>query len=153
MPLPNDFAEQCLYSPDAWFVDDLLTLDREGRIVVASVDTARLGPLVDAQRVRPGHPKHLPGAVCVQLTATLGCVIAAYTLDMRPTDGWVGFGTHIHDARFPALGVIGPPVHARAEVVSVRTLRSTVFVRHRFLFTQGEATVYRSEQSAAWFRP
>lgn len=151
--IPEDFAQQTLYAPEAWFLHDIAELDVEKRVVVGVVDTTRLGALVDAQRAVPGHPKHLPGAVCVQLTGTLGSLLSAYTLGMPPSEGWVGFGTHIHDARFPALGVIGPPVRARAEVLSVRTFRGTRMVRYRFEFTQGEAVVYRSEQTAAWFLP
>lgn len=153
MPLPDDFADQCLYSESAWFVHDVLELDVERREVLALVDTTRLGPLVEAQIPVPGHPKHLPGAVCIQLTGTLGSLLAAYVLDMPPAEGWVGFGTHIHEARFPSLGEIGPPVHARATVLKARTVRGTCFVRYRFEFSQEEREVYRSEQTAAWFRP
>lgn len=153
MPIPEDFHAQCLYAPEAWFIHDLVRLDPDERVVIAHVDTTRLGALVDAQKAVPGHPKHLPGAICVQLTATLGCLLAAYTLGMPPTEGWVGFGTAIHEARFPSIGEIGPPVLARADVVSVRTFRATRIVRYRFEYTQGERVVYRAEHTAAWFRP
>ena len=152
MPLPSDFASQCLYAEEAWFVHDLLQIDRDARSVVALVDTTRLGPLVDAQIALPGHPKHVPGAVCVQLTGTLGCIMGVYVLDMPPAEGWVGFGTHIHEAKFPGLGEIGPPMEARATVLSLRTLKGTSFVRYAFEFTQNEQVVYRSQQTAAWFR-
>ena len=152
MPLPDDFAAQCLYTDAAWFVHDVVELDREARSVLAIIDTTRLGPLVDAQVELPGHPKHLPGAVCVQVTGTLGALLSAYVLDMPRTEGWVGFGTHIHEARFPSLGEIGPPVEARATALSVRTLRGTRFVRYAFHFTQEGRDVYRAEHTAAWLQ-
>ncbi|MBX2799714.1 MAG: hypothetical protein KTR31_18695 [Myxococcales bacterium] len=152
MPLPEDFAEQCFYDERAWFVHDLIELDADNRTLHALIDTTRLGTLVEAQVDFDGHPKHLPGAVCLQATGTLGVLMSAYALDMRRTDGWSGFGTHVHDARFPTLGEIGPPVHARAAVLSLRTFQGTRFVRFRFEFTQDERIVYRSEQTAAWRR-
>ena len=152
MPLPPDFHEQCLYTSEAWFIHDILEMDAENNTMVGLVDTTQLGPLVEAQVALPGHPKHLPGAVCIQITGTLGALMSAYMLDMRRTDGWVGFGTHIHEAKFPSIGEIGPPVHARATILSRRTLRGTTFVRYRFSFTQEDREVYRSEQTAAWKR-
>jgi len=151
MPLPDDFAQECLYSESAWFLHDLLEIDVPGRSVTGLVDTTRLGPLVDAQVELPGHPKHLPGAVCVQLTGTLGAVLSSYVLQMRRSDGWVGFGTHIHHAKFPSIGTIGPPVQAQATVKSLRVLRQTTFVRYAFRFTQEDRDVYLAEHSAAWF--
>lgn len=153
MPLPDDFAAECLYRSDAWFAHDLVRLEDDPAEVEVEVDTTRLGPLVDAQVEVPGHPRHVPGAVCIQLTGTLGSLLATYVLGMRRSEGWVGYGTHIHDAKFSGMGRIGPPVRARATVLGTRTVRGTTFVRYRFLFTQGEREIYRSEQSAAWFRP
>ncbi|HHO52917.1 MAG TPA: hypothetical protein ENK18_19090 [Deltaproteobacteria bacterium] len=152
MALPEDFAAQCLYDPRAWFIHDLLSVDREARSVTALVDTTRLGDLVDAQIELPGHPKHLPGAVCVQLTGTLASLLAAYVLDMPRSEGWVGFGTHIHQAAFPSMGKIGPAVHAEATVISRRIFRGTTFLRYRYHFTQDERVVYRAEHSAAWLQ-
>ncbi|MEZ4321017.1 MAG: hypothetical protein R3F61_26295 [Myxococcota bacterium] len=149
MPLPPDFAEECLYRPEAWFLHDV-RLEPEHSRIVGICDTTRLGPLVDAQRTWPGHPKHLPGAVVIQITGTLGQLYAGYVLDMRATDGWVGFGTHIHHARFRKLGEIGPPVECEATLLSKRTLRGTVFTRFRFLFRQEGGECYLSEQTAAW---
>ncbi|MEN0067200.1 MAG: hypothetical protein AAGA48_34025 [Myxococcota bacterium] len=153
MALPPDFAEQSLYGPEAWFIHDVLTLDREAQRVVAFVDTTQLGPLVDAQHAVPGHPKHVPGAVCVQLTGTLATLLSAYVLDMRRTDGWVGFGTHIHEARFPTLGEIGPPVEAACTAKKVRSFRGTTFVRYAYHYTQEGRDLYVAEHTGAWFRP
>ncbi len=152
MALPDDFDAQMLYEPDAWFVHDILELDHEGRSVVGWVDTTRLGRLAEAQRVGPGHPKHFPGAVCVQLTGTLAMILSAYVLGMPRTEGWVGFGTHVHHAKFPSLGEIGPPVEAACTVLSLRTLRATTFARYAYRYTQEGREIYVSEQSAAWLQ-
>jgi len=153
VPIPPDFDEQCLYGPEAWFVHDVLELDREARRVVALVDTTRLGPLVDAQRVAPGHPRHVPGTICIQLTGTLATLMSAYVLDMPRTEGWVGFGTHIHEARFPNLGEIGPPMVASCTAKSVRVFRGTTFVRYAYHYTQDDRDLYVAEHTGAWFRP
>ena len=149
MPLPPDFERECMYTPDAWFLVDCDFLPEEQRIV-GTCDTTRIGALVEAQRVWPNHPKHLPGAVAIQITGTLGQLYATYVLGMPATEGWVGFGTHIHTARFRRLGEIGPPVRCEATLISKRTLRGTVFTRFRFLFTQDGEECYLSEQTAAW---
>ncbi len=152
MPIPDDFHEECLYSKEAWFISDVLEMDRENLRLVCEVDTTNLGPIVDAQRTFPGHDKHLPGAVAVQLTGTLAGILAAYCMDMRPSQGWVGFGTHIHHAKFPTMGIIGPPVQAAVDVLKRRHFRGTTFVRYRYEYTQEDRTVYLAEHSAAWFQ-
>ncbi len=152
MPIPDDFAALCLYAPEAWFIHDVLELNHDEERVVALIDTTRLGFLVDSQRAFQGHPKHLPGAICVQVTGTLGALMANYVHGMRMDDGWAGFGTHIHHARFPNIGVIGPAVHAECRVLKKRTLRGTTFVRYGFEYRQGDKVVYESEQTAGWRR-
>jgi len=148
MPLPDDFITECLYSPDAWYVHDLVHASAER--VQAVTDTTRLGHLVDAQRPWPDHPKHLPGAVVIQITGTLGQLHAIYGLGLRPTEGWVGFGTHVHGCRFGGLGEIGPAVDLLADITRTRTIRGTVFVDYDFTFTQQGRTLYTSRQTAAW---
>ncbi|MFK7931002.1 MAG: hypothetical protein AB8H79_22645 [Myxococcota bacterium] len=151
MPLPDDFAQECLYSPEAWFVHDLIEVDVEASAVVGRVDTTKLGPLVDAQREWAGHPKHFPGAIALQITGTLGQLHAVYVMGLRPTDGWAGFGTHILEARFRHLGVIGPEVLARCEATRIRKVRGTVFTDYTFTYTQEGKPIYESRQRAAWF--
>lgn len=152
MPLPPDYEAEALYRPQAWFIHDLIEVDREGGRVIGQIDTTRLGPLVDAQIERPGHPKHFPGAVAIQATGTLGQLHAIYVLDLRMTQGWSGFGTHILDARFRRIGTIGPPVIARCTATRVRKVRGTIFVDYAFEFTQEGAPIYESTQRAAWVR-
>jgi hypothetical protein len=151
MPMPDDFAAECLYGPDQWFVHDLLAIDAEAGVVRARVDTTRLGPLVDAQQERPGHPRHVPGAVMVQITGTLGNLHAVYILGLRPTAGWSGFGTHIRGAKFPSLGRIGPPMDVELTATRIRRLHGKHFVDYRFRYTQEDRDVYLSEQTAIWF--
>lgn len=152
MPIPEDFAAEALYAPDAWYVHDVLELDKEAGRLVGLVDTTRLGPLVDAQVERPGHPKHFPGAIAIQITGTLGQLHAMYVLGLRASEGWSGFGTHILEAKFGALGRIGPPVHAACQATRVREVRRTTFVDYTFTFTQEGTPIYESRQRAAWFR-
>lgn len=151
MPIPADFIHECLYEPSAWFLVDADLFPDEGR-VVGICDTTRLGPLVDAQRTWPGHDKHLPGAVMIQITGTLGQLMSSYVLGLRATDGWVGFGTHIHDAKFSRLGKIGPIVTCEAKLETNRRFRDSRFTRIAFRFEQEGEDIYTSSQTAAWFR-
>lgn len=147
--LPPDFASECLYGPDHWFVHELVSLDAER--VHARVDTTRLGPLVDAQVESPGHPRHVPGAVMVQITGTLGNLHAVYVLGLRMSEGWSGFGTHIRGAKFPSIGRIGPTMDVELRVKRHRRFRGRHFVDYAYHYTQDGRDVYLSEQSAIWF--
>jgi hypothetical protein len=150
--LLTDFERESLYTPDAWFVHRVLEVDAEGRRLVAELDTDRIGFLVDAQREVAGHPKHLPAAIAIQLTGTLGQLFAVYALGLRPTQGWHGFGTHIHKARFLRLGEIGPVLRATVTCTRQRQVRSTWFCDFAFSLEQHGKPVYVSEQTAAWVK-
>lgn len=150
--IPPDFEAEALYAPDAWFVHEVLEIDAEGHRVVGLIDTTRLGVLVEAQRELPGHRKHLPGAVAIQVTGTLGNLHAVYVLGLRPSQGWVGYGTHVRDARFRRMGHIGPPIVAALHATRARQLRGTWFVDYAFRFEQEGELVYESRQTAAWGR-
>ena len=152
MPLPPDFAAECLYAPDQWYVHDLLALDPEAGRVLAQVDTTRLGALVDAQQERPGHPRHVPGAVMIQITGTLGNLHAVYILGLRPSEGWAGFGTHVRNAKFPSMGRIGPPVDVELRATRVRKVRGSHFVEYSFRFEQEGRQIYVADHAAIWFK-
>ena len=152
MPLPDDFAAECLYEPEHWFVHDLLEMDAEAGRVRGWTDTTRLGAFVDAQRESPGHPRHVPAAVMVQITGTLGTLHAVYALGCRPSEGWSGFGTHVKSARFPAFGRIGPPMEVELCTTRIRRFRGRIFVEYAFRYTQEGRDVYVSEQAAIWFK-
>ncbi len=134
--IPADFEAEALYAPDAWFVHDVLEIDVEAGRVVGVIDTTRLGALVEAQRPHPGHHKHLPGAVAIQVTGTLGNLHAVYVLGLRPSQGWVGYGTHVREARFRRMGTIGPPVEAELQATRARR-RAERRVRDRVHRPQG----------------
>ena len=148
----EDFEREALYDPSAWFVHEVLGIDREAHRITALVDTTRLGPFVEAQRPHAGHERHVPGAIAIQVTGTLGNLHAVYVMGLRPTEGWVGYGTHVRDARFRRMGTIGPPVIAVAECYRRRQLRGVWFLDYRFRFEQENEPVYESEQTAIWRR-
>lgn len=126
--------------------------DLDARSVTAELDTTRIGALVDAQKVLPGHPKHVPAVVAIQMTGTLSHLFAVYVMGLRSTEGWVGFGTHIKGARFPRMGEIGPPVVGTAVCTRQRHLRGTWFFNFDFELRQEGEIMYSSSQMAAWRR-
>ncbi len=148
MALPADFEKECLYRPSSWFVHDMIAVSEKA--VVAHTDTTRLGELVGSQNELPGHPLHVPGAVMVQITGTLGNLHAVYGLGLRVSEGWVGFGTHVRSARFPSIGTIGPGMEVALEAQRVRRIRGRWFVEYQFTYTQEGRVIYQSEQSAVW---
>ncbi len=148
MSLPDDFEEQSLYTPDQWYVHDLIEASEER--VVAVTDTTKIGAIVAAQKPWPGQPKHVPGIVMVQITGTLGNLHAVYGLGLKMTEGWVGFGTNIHQARFRNLGVVGPEMKVTLEVVRMRKLKGQYFGTYTFLFEQHDKPIYQSKQTAIW---
>lgn len=150
MPMPEDFAQYCMYERRSWFVHDLVEVDPDNDRLVAIMRTTDLGPLVEDQRVLPGHPKHVPAACMIQATGTLGMLHAVYVMDLR---GWAGFGTHVKEARFGGMGVIGPDVVLNVQATRRRKLRSTWFVDYAFHFVQEDRELYRSTQTAAWIKP
>lgn len=150
--IPEDFEREALYTPDAWFFHELLELDPEAGKVVVRVDTTDLGHFVRAQRLIGGHPKHVPGAVMIQLTGTLGQLQATYCKGLRPSEGWIGFGTVIKKARFLKLGEIGPPVIATATLLKARNFRGSWHLTSEFTYEQNGDAIYHSEQTATWFR-
>lgn len=153
MTLPEDFAAEALYDRSHWFFDEVLELDPEARRVQVRVDTTDLGGFVAAQRPVAGHPKHFPGAVMIQLTGTLGQLQATYLCGLRPSEGWIGFGTVIKKARFLKMGVIGPPVIATATLLRERQFRGSWHLTSEFVYEQEGHAIYHSEQTATWFRP
>jgi len=153
MALDPAFLADCFYGPDAVLIDDIVSIDREGGVVRARMPTSDTLPLTRDQRGDPRvHPRHVAGALLVHATGILGFVHAYYVLDLRHADGWVGFGTHIHTARFRALCSIGEPLVGECRALQQRRLVGNLFVRYRFTFQQGETVVYESEQSAVWRR-
>jgi hypothetical protein len=146
----SDFEPEALYARDQWYVHEVLSIDPVAREVTARIDTERLGPIAAAQRPHPGHEPHLPGAIAIQVTGTLGNLHAVYLVGLRPSEGWVGYGTKIASARFHKLGRLGPPIVARLSEHRKRQFRGAWFFDYRFRFEQEEGVVFESEQTAVW---
>jgi hypothetical protein len=87
------------------------------------------------------------------VTGMLGFAHAYYVLGLRHADGWIGYGTHIHEARYGRLARIGPPLRLECRGVQQRRIRGgSLYVRYAFRFEQEGAAVYESEQGAVWHR-
>jgi hypothetical protein len=151
--LDEDFLADCPYAPEAVLFDELLEVDRGHGRVLARMPTHDRLPLTALQRADPvRHPRHVSGALMVHLTGMLGFAHAYYVLDLRHADGWVGYGTHIHSARYCRLARIGPPLLLDCHGTQVRRIRGTLYVRYAFRFEQEAEVVYESEQGAVWTR-
>src|SRR5215471_10993389 len=95
------FIADLPYGPEVLFFDELLEIDREKNLLRCRMPTDRPMPFVTAQRAHPvRHPRHVAGAVMVHATGMMGFVHAYYMLGLRHGKGWVGYGTHIHAAKF-----------------------------------------------------
>lgn len=144
----------CFYGPDALFIDEILAVDRDQGMVQAQMPTPDTLPLTRDQRGDPRvHPRHVAAAVMLHVTGIVGYAHAYYVLDVRHAEGWVGFGTHIHSARFRAMCVLGPPVVVECRQQRIRKLVGNLFARYQYVFKQNGETIYESEQSAVWRRP
>lgn len=150
MGIPQQFHEESLYDPEHWYVHDVLEVDAEHVVGVCDTDALVESPIVAAQRAWPGQPKHVPGMIMVQITGTLGNIHAVLGLGLRMSEGWVGFGTNILEARFRGLGRLGPPLRCELRVEDIRKLEGSLFATYAFRFTQESTTIYSSRQRAAW---
>ena len=151
--LDPGFVADCPYAPEAILFDEILKVDREAGRVVARMPTHERLPLTDRQRVHPArHPRHVSGGLMVHVTGMLGFAHAYFVLGLRHADGWIGYGTHIHGARYGRLATIGPPLLLECRATRVRRIRGSVYVRYAFRFEQEGALVYESDQGAVWRR-
>jgi hypothetical protein len=149
--LDEAFLADCPYAPEAVLFDELLEVDRGQGRVLARMPTHDGLPLTSLQRADPvRHPRHVSGALMVHLTAMLGFAHAYYVLGLRHAEGWIGYGTHIHSARYGRLASIGPPLLLDCRATRVRRLHGTIYVRYAFRFEQDGAAVYESDQGAVW---
>lgn len=88
----------------------------------------------------------------VHATGIMGFVHSYYLLELRAADGWAGFGTHIHEARFRRMGTLGEPMLLSATATQVRRIRGTIVARYRFEFRQAGELVYTGDQTAMFTR-
>jgi hypothetical protein len=145
----DDFATESLYEPEHWYVHEVVEHGDDFLVGICDTQTLVNHPLVLAQRPWPGQPKHVPGAVMVQITGTLGNIHAVTVLGLRMTEGC---GTNILEAKFRGLGKIGPPLRCELRVEDHRELRGQRFVTYAFRYEQEGRAIYTSRQRASWLR-
>lgn len=151
-PFSPEFLADMPYDPSVLFFD-ALELDREAKRVTCRMPTTQPLPFTDAQRAHPvRHPRHVNGAVMIQLTGNLGFVHAYHLEGLRHGDGWIGFGTHIRSAVFRKLVTPGAPMLCSCTQVKVRRGKSRVFSIYRFEFRHEGQIAYESEQAAMWLK-
>ncbi|PRQ02739.1 hypothetical protein ENSA5_20910 [Enhygromyxa salina] len=152
MGIPEAFTSESLYTPDQWYVHDVVESGEDHLVGICDTATLADHPMVVAQRPWPGQPKHIPGVIMVQITGTLGNIHAVTVLGLRMSEGWVGFGTNILDARFRGLGQIGPPLRCELKVEDLREIRGQRFATYKFRYEQEGRVIYTSRQRASWMR-
>jgi 3-hydroxymyristoyl/3-hydroxydecanoyl-(acyl carrier protein) dehydratase len=80
----------------------------------------------------------------------LGFVHAYYVLGLRHGDGWVGYGTNIHAAKFRKLVPPGHPIIATCTATKLRSGKSRHVVRYEFRFEHEGDVCYEGDQTAMW---
>jgi hypothetical protein len=151
MPLDPAFIADCPYGPGGLLLDEITQVDRATSTLVARMPTHPDLPLTREQRAHPVfHPHHVSGALMVHVTAILGFAHAYFVLDLRHAAGWIGYGTHIHEAKFKKLGEIGPPIELVCTATNVRRIQKSIVARYRFRFMQNGALIYEGDQTAIW---
>ena len=153
MVLDPAFVADCPYEPSALLIDDILAIDREASSVIARMATTAELPLTRDQRADPvRHPRHVSGALMIHASGMVGFAHAYYILELRHADGWIGYGTHIHEGRFRRMGKIGPPMNLACKATSIRRIRGALVARYDFRFTQADELVYEGSHSAIFTR-
>jgi 3-hydroxymyristoyl/3-hydroxydecanoyl-(acyl carrier protein) dehydratase len=149
----QDFLDDFFYDPAVLFFDELVEIDRDHSRVTCAASTTQPMPFTDHQRVHPlKHPKHVGGAVMLQLTGNLGFVHAYHIEGLRHREGWTGFGTHIKNAAFRKLVQPGSPLVCTCTQTKVRRGKGRIFSIYRFEFRQDGQLAYESEQAAMWMK-
>src|SRR5215208_4980355 len=111
MALDPDFVDDSPYGPDALLIDEILVVDRDASLIQARMPTHSALPITRDQRTHPvRHPPHVSGGLMVHATGMIGFAHGWYIMDLRHREGWIAYGTHIHEARFRRMGQLGPPM-------------------------------------------
>ena len=153
MALDPAFVADCPYGPDGLLIDDIVEVDRAASRLVATMPTHADLPITRDQRADPlRHPRHVSGGLMIHVTGMVGFAHGYHVLDLRHADGWIGYGTHIHEARFRKMARIGPPLVLACTATSVRRIRGALVVRYSFEFTQEGDAVYEGDQTAMFHR-
>jgi hypothetical protein len=150
-PFDAAFLADLPYDPEVLLFDGLLLVDAEQSRVQCSMPTLETLPLTRSQRVHPvRHPRHVSGGLLVHATGMLGFIHAYYVLGLRHSEGWVGYGTHIHSAKFRKLVPPSTPIVATCTATKVRSGRSRHLVRYEFKFEHEGDVCYEGDQTAMW---
>jgi 3-hydroxymyristoyl/3-hydroxydecanoyl-(acyl carrier protein) dehydratase len=149
MPLAPDFVADCPYGPDGILIDNIVSIDRDTSTIVATMPTRADFPITREQRAHPTrHPHHVSGGLMIHATGILGFAHAYFLLDLRHADGWIGYGTHIHEARFRRMARIGPPMQLHCTQTAMRRIKGSIYGRYKFRFEQDGDVIYEGDQSA-----
>lgn len=150
----QEFLDDVFYDPAVLFFDRIVEIDREASRVVCSMSTVQPMPFTDHQRVHPvKHPKHVGGAVMIQLTGNLGFIHAYHLEGLRHAEGWTGFGTHIKSAVFRKLVRPGEaPLVCACTQTKVRRGKGRIFSIYKFEFRHEGDLAFESEQAAMWMK-
>jgi len=147
------FLADLPYHPDVLLFDQLLEVDREKRLVRCRMPTRDDLPITRSQRAHPVlHPRHVSGGLMVHATGMLGFVHAYYVHGLRHHEGWIGYGTHLHDVVFRKLVVPGAPIEATCTALRDRAWGGKRLVRYRLEFRHEGDVCYEGEQTAVWLR-
>jgi hypothetical protein len=149
--LDAEFVADCPYGPGGLLLDEVLEVDREASRVIARMPTHDDLPITREQRAHPlRHPRHIAGGLMVHMTGMVGFVHAYYVLDLRHSEGWIGYGGRIHSARFRALARPGEPLVLECRATHLRRMQKSVLARYAFRFHQGTQLIYEGDQTALW---
>jgi len=153
MALDPAFVADCPYGPDALLIDDILAVDRDASLIRARMPTHEDLPITRDQRTHPvRHPRHVSGGLMIHATGIAGFAHGWHILDLRHAEGWIAYGTHIHEGRFRRMGRIGPPMVLECQASRIRRIGSALVVRYRMLFLQDDDAIYEGDQTAIWSR-
>ena len=153
MVLDPAFIADCPYLPSGLVIDEIIEIDREASSLVARAPTHDELPLTRDQRADPlRHPRHVNGGLMIHLTGIVGFAHAYFILGLRHAEGWIGYGTHVHAARFRRMGRIGPPILLACRATSVRKIKTAIVGRYEMRFTQDGDVIFEGDQSAIWTR-
>lgn len=145
------FLDDCPYDPDVLWLKELLEINEEESLIRVAWQTRTDDPITRYQRNHPvRHPQHVSGAMMVQATGMLGFVHAYYLLGLRHHEGWVGYGTHMHDVVFRKLVPPGEIIETRCQAIRKRIGQTRHFLRYAFKFHHDGDLCYESQQSAMW---
>jgi hypothetical protein len=153
MPIDQAFIDDCPYGPGGMLLDAILVVDRDKSLVRVRMPTHDDLPLTREQRVHPlKHPRHVSGGLMVHMTGMAGFAHAYYVLDLRHSDGWIGYGGRIHDARYKSLAIPGVPIEIECQTTKVRRGSKRIVARYDLRFYQGSSLVYVGDQTAMWLK-